>query len=191
MPDRREALLEAAIAVVREGGYPALTQTRVAAEAGMTQGHLTYYFPTRTDLVRAVAERIVRAQLSTFDGQPRPRSAEAAVANIADLVTARDRTRAFTALLLAADTEPAAREAFGELVSGMRQRATHLLAALSGDAESPERIAAHSADGRLLHATAVGAAILSLTEGDRADDEATARMLSHLIEILTRKETSS
>ncbi len=55
MPDRREALLEAAISVVREGGYPALTQTRVAAVAGMTQSHLTYYFPTRTDLVQAVA----------------------------------------------------------------------------------------------------------------------------------------
>ena len=70
MPDRRESLIEAAIAAVREGGYPALTQPKVAALAGMSQSHLTYYFPTRSDLVKAVAERIVRAQLERIDAQP-------------------------------------------------------------------------------------------------------------------------
>ena len=67
----------------------------------------------------------------------------------------------------------------------MRQRATYLLAALSADTESPERISAHAADGRLFHAAVVGATILSLTEGEQADNEATAQMLAHLLEILT------
>jgi AcrR family transcriptional regulator len=190
MPDRRESLIEAAIAAVREGGYPALTQPKVAARAGMSQSHLTYYFPTRSDLVKAVAERIVGAQLARVDAQMGPLSREAALKNITALVTATGTTRVFMALVLAADAEPSARAPLGELVSGMRQRVTYLLAALSGDTESPERISAHTADGRLFHAAVVGATILSLTEGDQADDEATAQMLAHLLEILTQHQGS-
>jgi len=189
MPDRREALIEAAIAAVREGGYSALTQPKVAARAGMSQSHLTYYFPTRSDLVKAVAERIVRAQLGRIDAQAAPQSREAAIRNVTALVTATGTTRVFMALVLAADAEPSARAALGELVTGMRQRTTYLLAALSGDTGSPERISAHTADGRLFHAAVVGATILSLTEGEQADNQATAQMLAHLLEILTASGT--
>jgi AcrR family transcriptional regulator len=187
MTDRRESLIEAAIAVVREGGYPALTQPKVAARAGMSQSLLTYYFPTRSDLVRAVAERIVRAQFDRIDAQGTPPSPEAAVRNVTELVTATGTTRVFMALVLAADAEPSARAPLGELVAGMRERATHLLAALAGDTGNPEQIAAHGADGRLFHAAVVGATILSLTEGDQADHEATAHMLERLVELLTRR----
>jgi AcrR family transcriptional regulator len=185
MPDRREALIEAAIAAVREGGYPALTQPKVAARAGMSQSHLTYYFPTRSDLVQAVAERIVRTQFERIDAQGAPLSPEAALKNVTALITPTGTARVFMALVLAADSEPSARAALGELVGGMRERVTYLLAALSGDTGSPEQIAAHTTDGRLLHATAVGATVLALTEGDQADQEATAQMLARLLEILT------
>ncbi|WP_198519527.1 TetR/AcrR family transcriptional regulator [Microbacterium sp. BR1] len=185
MPDRREALLDAAIAVVREGGYPALTQTGVAARAGMTQGHLTYYFPTRSDLVRAVAERIVQNQFALFDTRALPRSVEEAVQNVTAFAVATETTRALATLMLAADAEPVAGEAFNTLASGMRQRATYLLAALTGDAEGPEAIGSHALDGRLLHATAVGAAVLTLAEGANADDAETGRMLARLLELLT------
>ena len=94
------------------------------------------------------------------------------------------------ALVLAADAEPSAREALGELVAGRRQRVTYLLAALSEDTESPEQISTHADDGRLFHAAAVGATILSLTEGEQADNEATAQMLTHLLEILTQQQGS-
>ena len=149
MPDRRESLIEAAVTAIREGGYPALTQPKVAALAGMPQSHLTYYFPTRSDLVKAVAEHIVRAQLDRADAQAAgPLSQETAVQGVTALVTATDTTRLFMALVLAADAEPSARPALGELVAGMRQRVTYLLAALSGDAASPEQISEHAADGR-------------------------------------------
>jgi len=190
MPDRRESLIEAAITAVREGGYPALTQPKVAKLAGMSQSHLTYYFPTRSDLVKAVAERIVRAQLDRVDAQAAPPSPEAAISNVTELVTATGTTRVFMALVLAADAEPGARAALHELVAGMRERDTYLLAALSGDTQSPERISAHADDGRLFHAAVVGATILSLTEGERADDEATAQMLAHLLELLTQHQRS-
>ncbi len=186
MPDRREIVLDAAIKVVREGGYPALTQTKVASVAGMTQGHLTYYFPTRTDLVRAVAERIVRNQFAMFDAQELPVSVQEAVNNVTAFVVATETTRALATLMLAADAEPVAGEAFAELAGGMRQRGTYLLASLTGDAKSPDAIASHALDGRLLHATAVGAAVLSLAEGEGADNEETRRMLARLLDLLTR-----
>ncbi len=185
MPDRREALLDAAITAVREGGYPSLTQTRVAAVAGMTQGHLTYYFPTRSDLVRAVAERIVRNQFAMFDAQALPESVAEAVENVTALVTATGTTRTLVTLVLAADAEPAAGEAFNALASGMRQRATRLLAALTGDADSQEAVGSHALDGRLLHAASVGAAVLALAEGRGADDAETRRMLARLLDLLT------
>ncbi|WP_454916872.1 TetR family transcriptional regulator [Xanthobacter sediminis] len=55
--DIRERLLMAAVGLVREHGLPGLTQPRVAKAAGVSQSHLTYYFPTRADLVHAVLER--------------------------------------------------------------------------------------------------------------------------------------
>lgn len=185
MPQRREALIAAAIAVVREGGYPALTQPKVAAVAGMTQSHLTYYFPTRADLVQAVAERIVRDQFAAFDAQTLPKTMEAAIANVTALVTSTDTTRALAALMLAADVEPAAGTAFAELASGMRLRATYLLAMLAQEADAPERLAERAVDGRLLHAVAVGAAVLMLAEGEKADTAATVAMLSRVLGLLT------
>jgi AcrR family transcriptional regulator len=48
--------LLAAIQILSEEGIQALTQTRVAAMAGLRQSHLTYYFATRSDLVHTAVE---------------------------------------------------------------------------------------------------------------------------------------
>src|SRR5688500_6001424 len=50
-------ILAAAVKLLREEGGKALTTSRVAKAAGMPQGHLTYYFPRRADLLVAVARR--------------------------------------------------------------------------------------------------------------------------------------
>lgn len=52
---RREQILHAAVDILNSDGFGALTQTRVAARAGMRQSHLTYYFPARNDLLRETA----------------------------------------------------------------------------------------------------------------------------------------
>lgn len=56
----RQRLIEATVKVMREEGYAAATSRRVAAEAGVKQALVYYYFPTMDDLfievLRAGAE---------------------------------------------------------------------------------------------------------------------------------------
>ena len=49
---RRREILAAALRVIGAGGPDAITHRRVAAEAGVALGSLTYYFESREDLVR-------------------------------------------------------------------------------------------------------------------------------------------
>ncbi|MCX4755974.1 TetR/AcrR family transcriptional regulator [Kitasatospora purpeofusca] len=58
--ERREALLDAAEAVLVAEGGPEWTMRAVAAAAGVRLGHLQYYFPTHAELVAAVLERVLR-----------------------------------------------------------------------------------------------------------------------------------
>jgi AcrR family transcriptional regulator len=52
----RERILNAAIQIASKNGIKALTQPKVAKQAGVTQSHLTYYFPRKADLLAAVLE---------------------------------------------------------------------------------------------------------------------------------------
>ena len=49
---RRRAILEAALRVIAQGGPDAVTHRRVAGEAEVPLGSLTYYFDSREDLLR-------------------------------------------------------------------------------------------------------------------------------------------
>ncbi|APR84560.1 Putative transcriptional regulator [Minicystis rosea] len=51
----RDRILDAGLQLMREQGATGLTQAGVARAAGVPQGHLTYYFPRKSDLVAAVA----------------------------------------------------------------------------------------------------------------------------------------
>jgi AcrR family transcriptional regulator len=57
VPKARCQVLEAAERVVRERGAAALTFDEVVAESGITRGGITYHFPTKDDLLRALVER--------------------------------------------------------------------------------------------------------------------------------------
>ena len=51
----RERILDAGVRLLREAGIRALSGSQVARHAGLSQSHLTYYFPRRTDLLVALA----------------------------------------------------------------------------------------------------------------------------------------
>jgi AcrR family transcriptional regulator len=56
-PKARAKILEAAERVVRERGAGALTFEEVVAASGVTRGGITYHFPTKEELLRALVER--------------------------------------------------------------------------------------------------------------------------------------
>jgi AcrR family transcriptional regulator len=54
---RAEEILSAARSVLVEEGYAALSTRKVAQRVGIRQSNVQYYFPAKTDLVRALFER--------------------------------------------------------------------------------------------------------------------------------------
>ncbi|SAK44516.1 TetR family transcriptional regulator [Caballeronia hypogeia] len=160
MQDRRQTILEAALATLREEGYSGFTQPRVAARAGVRQSHLTYYFPTRLALIEAVARTAIDAQLAAIDEFVGEASLKTNAGAIANVVVRHENTRVLMALAQAADEEPTIRTLFRELADGVAERITRMLEAM-GLAVSKEHVS-------MVHALAVGLAVIDLAVG-RAD----------------------
>ncbi|MBK5187907.1 MAG: TetR/AcrR family transcriptional regulator [Gemmatimonadaceae bacterium] len=127
----RERMLDAAIATLREHGLQKLTQLRVAKRARVRQSHLTYYFPTRDDLLEAVATRAVdeiARHAGAVTGTPGDQSTM--LTRLASAVADSEHMRMFVGLIVEADEVPAVRS---RLVKGTQQIEAALAAALGGD----------------------------------------------------------
>jgi AcrR family transcriptional regulator len=183
--DIRERLLAAAVALVREQGLPKLTQPRVAKAAGVSQSHLTYYFPTRADLVHAVLERAAQRQRAGVEATlaAADEGVEALVRELAQTLARAENTRVLVSFVLAADSDPAARALFGGLVGGMRATIALMLEKV-GIAPSPQAVT-------LLHALGTGLAILELALGGSASQPDTAATLRRLFELLAGSDPAS
>ena len=113
MQDRRHNIIQAGLAVLREYGYPGFTQPRIASRADLRQSHLTYYYPTRLDLLEAVGRTAIERQLAAVDVTlSRLASLDEAAAAIAALVSQHENTRVLMALAQAGDEELRLRELF-------------------------------------------------------------------------------
>jgi AcrR family transcriptional regulator len=158
-PDRRQALVDAALAVIGESGLAGFTQPRVAARAGMRQSHLTYYFPTRDDLLVAVADEAVRRRVAVLaEAQAEAAGPREQVAALARVLASPEQTRVLLALTQAADQNEAVRGSFRALAAGVAPLSAELLGAVGADADS--------ATLALLQATSTGLAVLALARGD-------------------------
>ena len=65
---KRDALLDAAEALLCEHGTQALTLAAVAARAGVSKGGLLYHFPTKEALIRGLVERLIEEFDALIDG---------------------------------------------------------------------------------------------------------------------------
>jgi len=160
MQDRRKDILQAGLALLREQGLAGLTQPRVAAKVGLRQSHLTYYYPTRTDLLAAVARAGMEAQLSAirslFKGLSSP---EQGAERIAAVTVRHETTRVLAALNQAADQELAVRAVFNELLGGFMEEFGSLF----------EKLELASTEARidLFHALFVGLSVIDLATARR------------------------
>ncbi|WP_421997230.1 TetR/AcrR family transcriptional regulator [Reyranella sp.] len=60
-----EAIVEAAIRILRDDGWAAVTTTRIAQRAGVSVGSLYQYFPSRESIAVEIVRRRTRAFLET------------------------------------------------------------------------------------------------------------------------------
>ena len=169
MQDRRQSIISASLAILRERGYAGFTQPRVAAAAGLRQSHLTYYFPTRIDLLMAVARVAIERQLAAVDSILGVSSVRKAATTIANVAVRHENTRIIMALAQAADQEPALRELFRGLADGIILRAGKLLINLNIE-PTDERC-------YQLHSMSVGMAVVDLATARKNGERRAARTL--------------
>lgn len=62
-----EAIVHAALDLLIEEGYRAISIRKVATRCGLSAGNVSYYFPTREGLVRVLLDAIIRSYESEFD----------------------------------------------------------------------------------------------------------------------------
>lgn len=67
---RREQIIAAAVEIITTQGLPSLSLSKIETRAGMRRGQLTYYFPTKEDILLAVFDRLLLLLYEQFsDGQ--------------------------------------------------------------------------------------------------------------------------
>jgi AcrR family transcriptional regulator len=182
MSDRRMEIIKAGLETLREFGPSGFTQQRVATRADMRQSHLTYYYPTRVDLLAAVARAAIDGQLAAADMVLATSSIGAAATAISKVVVRHENTRVLMALAGAADQEPRLRELFRELADGIVERICRFLKSLNSTATE--------VDARTLHALSVGLAVVDLATGRKDGQRRAAAILKSAILNITKQAGS-
>jgi AcrR family transcriptional regulator len=177
MQDRRQDIIEAGLATLREFGFVGFTQPRVANRVGLRQSHLTYYYPTRLALLTAVAQAAVDRQLTALDSVLSESANDAGKA-ITKLAVRHENTRVMMALAQASDQEASLQKLFRELADGIVSRFAQFLKSL--DQESTDERA------RLLHALVVGLAVVDLATARPDSAKRTAGVLETALTLLCR-----
>ncbi|OGA61697.1 MAG: hypothetical protein A3G81_07665 [Betaproteobacteria bacterium RIFCSPLOWO2_12_FULL_65_14] len=166
--DVRDRILEAALGLLAESGAQELTQPKVSKAAGVRQSHLTYYFPTITDLLQAVARHSLdklAKEVYEAGAAKRPGSlADALAHGAAD----KRRVRMMLGLANAADRDASLKPRMRAFVKELRGRVAGLLQA-SGVEADDEEVA-------FMHTVIVGAAVLQFAR-DNAEARREARQV--------------
>jgi AcrR family transcriptional regulator len=107
----RDKILTAASDLLLSDGFSALTQQAVAARAGVRQSHVTYYFRTRNDLLRATAQFGIEAMLAPVTEAAAQGAITRAEFRQLLMPEMRDRQwfRLMMSLLIASDEDPSIR----------------------------------------------------------------------------------
>ena len=181
--DRRSAILEAGLAVLREEGLAGFTQPNVAAKAGLRQGNLTYYFATRADLLAAVARSAIDLQLGAAKALlGSAQSLNDATNAIGAMVVRHANTRVFVALNQAADQEPALQALFNELLEGFVEAITDFMKRMN--------LRPTQSHVDLLHAVFVGLSVIDLATGRKNGSARALAVLKTLFKLLSTNEAS-
>jgi AcrR family transcriptional regulator len=156
-PDVRTRILESALALLGAGGVAALTQPKVSRAAGVSQSHLTYYFPTRAELLLAVARHAigrVMARLHEAVAQGGAARVERGAGVLAGALSDKRNIRVMLGLVVASDEDRKIKASLRRFVADVRGVLRAELRAMGAE---PDEAAVAG-----LHAIAVGLAVLNL-----------------------------
>ncbi len=179
----KQKILNAALDVLMEHGFQALTQTRVAEVAGVSQGNLTYHFPTRTDLLKAVVEESKERMTAI-------RAAELEAGSFSwsslenfmmGLPLSKTMPHLMLALTVAKDEDPTLGEWFAQADLDMRQNFHRLLAKFG-----------YQTDEATLHfmrATMIGAALMHMQQNSEASERVAREVMKTVCDYLKQRVT--
>lgn len=168
----RERILDAALEVLRDVGHGQFSVQKVARQAGVYQGNVTYYWPRRRDLVLALAVRVVeeyrRTFLARFDaGRRAPEErAEAFVRWMVDDAIAPDRVQLLPELWSMANADP-------EIARAVTRSFEDVIEALLADLGAPPGQPCAKAVRTALLLAGVAAQGVTAVHGHRSPDDPT------------------
>jgi AcrR family transcriptional regulator len=144
-PDSRARILDAAERLFAASGFDATAVSKISKAAHVPKGLVFYYFPAKTDLLVAlVNERSNQAHLDEPDGLAVPGDVRATLSRVArrfDEWNASSYT-ARRILVREAETHPEVRSALAAVHDTLAQLVRDSVAAASGFAIGPVRLAA-------------------------------------------------
>lgn len=134
----RSKILDAAIRLLETSGVKAFGQVKVAREAGVQQGHLTYYFPKKADLVLGVLQRMTQRNLDELQAslaQPLDAAGreELLFKLVRNLLVDRKRAQLMIGLVSEAADDPVVRSVLADGLRHQRRVFAMLLGRPEGD----------------------------------------------------------
>ena len=183
--DVRTRILEAALDLLGEHGVGKLTQPNVAKAAGIRQSHLTYYFPTRADLLKATASYSIEALINTLAAHAtKGRLSPDVLSEIAGkAVNDKRRARIVLGLVVASDEDPKIKKFLRDFVVRARDgisQVVHLL----GHKADPARIAR-------FHTLIIGAAVMHIARDNAASRRESRAIVQFAVDQLFQGELVS
>ncbi len=160
LADVRQRILDAALDLLAGHGFMEVTQPKIAKAAGVRQSHLTYYFPTRNDLLKALAVHSIETMLAGLaagaaGGKLTPDVfAQFAGETLAD----KRRARVMLGLVVSSDEDREIKQFLREFVAKVRGAIANVASLLDRE-PSAANIAA-------FHMLLVGATILNVARDD-------------------------
>ncbi|OIR18138.1 bacterial regulatory protein, tetR family [mine drainage metagenome] len=174
----KDDILSAGSTLLREKGVTALTQPQIAQAAKIKQSHLTYYFPTRANLLLAIAEFTILSVMGNVAVQLQAKPQGKTLADaVSKILIEGIPPRVFIGLIVAADSDPDIRKLLRKLIRHTRTVMQHLL--------QEAGIAADDEAARLFHATIIGLAVMHQARMNRESANEVRDGVATLIRVLT------
>jgi len=187
--ERKFAILDATLRVIADGGVDAVRARRVAAEASVPLGSVSYWFDSRTALIRGAFTHFLEINTRFMEGLLEQHPVGCAddlvqlmVAMVEQEFADRTRVLAEYELILAAGRDQALAEAFEAWEARPRAELAALLAALGSP--SPDD------DARTLIEFVRGHELVTLTRSAPDLDDLARRLGALLDALLARQRTT-